>query len=202
VSKADQPTVRAVLKYAEQLRQRASRECLLDPYADPYAPSEAAARKVFQGLAAQIRRRAADAGIERPEEEIAGEAATAAIQELASRVVMRERETRHQREAAQRAERRHARRQRQARAEEQARLAGITLGDRLDRAMRDIEMLSEVRATALDADRITRSREQGLPSLPRPADRYQTLLQDARELVFRLEEELDHARRRKLKEPA
>ena len=166
MSKPETPTVKAVLRYAEQLRERANRERLADPYADPYAPSEAAARKVFQSLAAQVRDRVTREGVEAEEHEVVGEAANAAIQELASRVVMRERETRMQREAAQRAERRHARRQRQARAEEQARLAGITLGDRLDRVMREIELLSEVRATALDADRITGSRERALPFPP------------------------------------
>jgi hypothetical protein len=195
-------TVRAVLAYAEQLRSRAQREYTLDPYADPYAPSEAAARKVYQAAIATVRLNDRARGIERTERERVHEAAMTAQRELASRVVLQERETRHQRETAVRSEKRHARRQRLDRADHQAAIAQMSLGIRLDRVLQALDLLSEARTQALNEDRVTGSPDRGgLPAFPRPSDRYSALREAARDLVFHLEEELAHARRREIREP-
>jgi hypothetical protein len=201
MNKQELPTVKAVLAYAEQLRGRAERDRLADPYADPYAPSVAAARKVYQAAAATVRRNDEAAGLERPAEEQNAEAATMAQAELASRVVLNERETRRQREETHRSERRHARRQRIDRANRQAAQAGLSLGTRLDRVIAGLGLLSEISCAPLDSDRITGSPDRSRPpSGPRSRDRYTHLLGDVQELVFRLEEELSQARRREIRE--
>lgn len=201
---AELRTVRAVLAYAEQLRNRAQRERDLDPYADPYSPSEGAARKVYQAALALVRRNDQADRIERTDEERADVAAGVALRELAARVVLQERATKEANVVSDRAEKRHARRQRQERAERQAAMAGLSLGTRLDRAVNALALLSETPAQSFSEEGVITSTKErsGPPRQALPPDRYSTLLADARHLVHRLEEELDHARRRTLKETA
>lgn len=61
---AKPPTVKAVVLYAAQLRLEAEREIISDPYACPYRPTEAAARKLSNRLGPEaaidhLRKRAA-----------------------------------------------------------------------------------------------------------------------------------------------
>jgi hypothetical protein len=204
---AELATVRSVIAYAAQLRARAATARVEgDPYVEPYSPSEASARKVYQAEAALSRRldsaaRANEDYVPRSIEELQDEAAKRAINILAGRVAMHERETRQHREQAERAERRHARRQRVDRAEMQAALAQLSLGKRLDDVLRELNNLSEAPTWDWQADRISGSPERSTPpASPLPPDRYSRLRDDARDLVFRLEEELSHVRRREIRE--
>ena len=204
---AELATVRSVIAYAAQLRTRAATARVEgDPYVEPYSPSEASARKVYQSEAALSRRLDASARadvdyVPRSIEELQDEAARRAINILAGRAAMHEHETRLHRDRAERAERRHARRQRMDRAEEQAALAELSLGQRLDDVLRELNKLSEAPTQDWQADRISGSPDRSTaPASPLPLDRYSRLREDARDLVFRLEEELGHVRRREIRE--
>jgi len=185
-------SVQDVLTYAETLRARRVRDLERDPWADPYAPSAAAARKVYQDALLHARRQ----GL--PEPELPDHAAVAALRVLATRAVSREQEQREQRERASRAEARHARRQRHDHLEVATVRASLSLGARLDEALRGLLMVSEA-PTQATGERPGSPSDRARPPGPTlPADRYSLLLREAERTVTRAEEELAHARRREI----
>lgn len=109
---AERPTIKAVVAYAQTLRQRAETQKVRDPWAKPYEPSEAVARK----LCVQ-------------------HGPDGALQILALRASMAEKDYREEAEIAKRSLERHKRRtQHTDRAREQQR-HGMTAGQRIDNAL-------------------------------------------------------------------
>jgi hypothetical protein len=195
-------TIAAVTAYAAELRRRAEAARLRDPYASPYSPTDAAASKVFSDELAAIRRvdqqLLADGELEAIDDaDQRHRAAVAARGVLARRVAAREHEQAKEDEQARRARARHQRRQRKAQAEREADRAGRTLGARLDDALRELQVASEVPASRLDPDRALSGKGSQESRAPVPIrDAHSQRLQDARHLVFSLEEEAARARRR------
>lgn len=168
----DNATVKAVLAYAGQLRDRADAAQLLDPHVELYRPSNDAARKVSQQFG--------------PAE---------ALRVLARRA--REAELRSE-EANERAKQGHLRlvsHQLAAAGARDAELAQLSLGQRLDVALLGLSTTSEVSAVRLDSEPVSGSR--GGSALPFRRRREVELLEgDAVHLVERCERELARSRRR------
>jgi hypothetical protein len=124
-------------------------------------------------------------------------AAVAARGVLARRTAEREREQAEEEEEARRARVRHQRRQRKGASRARSRPRRRTLGARLDDALRELQVASEVPASRLDPDRSLSGKGSAESRAPVPIrDAHTRHLQDARRLVFNLEEEAARARRR------
>jgi hypothetical protein len=172
-------TVKAVLRYAETLRERAARARAADPYADPYEPSLGHARNLCT--------QHGPAG---------------ALRELASRA--RAHELRQQ-EGAARAARAHSElvaHQLVGAGERDAERAHMTLGERLDAALVGLELLSQTAAAPLDSDVISSSKPGHVVLLGRLDLDRERLEGDVRGLVARAERMVESTRRRLLEEEA
>jgi hypothetical protein len=171
-------TVAAVLKYARELRERASRARVRDPYAKPYEITDAA-RKVSQQFGP-----------------------AKALEVIATRA--RSHELRiHEGEA--RAVRAHSELvavQMVAKGERTAEQAAASLGERLDVALLAIGMCSETPAARLDGDRITGSKTPDRVWTGRRRLERDAILGDAEHLVRRAERLVESTRRRMVEEQA
>lgn len=176
----DTPTLKAVLKYAAELRQTAEQARNGDPNADLYAPSEAAARKVCQEACNRYGKE------EGPAE---------ALRVLASRARLRELEVEEAGARASQARSVHLRHRVIAAGERDAELSRMSLGARLDQALLGLKVLSEVSAVRLDGDRVKGGDKSRMPRLNGRLER-DTLLADATVVVCRVERALEQARRR------
>lgn len=169
----DTPTVKAVLVYAAQLRERADAAKIRDPHVELYRPSNDAARKVSQQFG--------------PEQALVVLATRARKVEL--RYEEAESFSGEGRERLQRL-------QLVAAGERGVDRERLTLGQRLDVAMLGLKLSSEVSAVQFDADPVS----GGKPSSGAPVSRRDKQLDDAmfdaRRAVERLERELDGTRRR------
>lgn len=171
----DKPTVRAVVAYAEQLRAQADRKIAADPWADPYRPSEAAARKLAQrrtnerirNLVADHRAGAiTDATLEDQLAEAPHVGAQAALDELAARAADQEAAERAQRERSERSLKRLQRHRAQDYRDQAARQRGFSPGQRLDHALAQLAVVSDLPASRLDGDRV-----HGGDTRPIPVDK-------------------------------
>jgi hypothetical protein len=169
----DTPTVKAVLVYAAQLRERADAARLRDPHIEPYRPSNDAARKVSQKLG--------------PE---------AALTELAKRAWLAEQRYEEGDEVAAAGRERLVRLQLVAAGERGAERERLTLGQRLDVAMLGLKLSSDVSAVQFDADPVSGGKPSGGAPLSRRDRQLEDALYDVRRAVERLERELDGTRRR------
>jgi hypothetical protein len=172
--------LKAVLKYAAELRHAAEQARAGDPNMDLYAPSEAAARKVCQEA---CNRYGKDDG---PAE---------ALRTLASRARLRELEVEESHLRASQARSVHLRHRLVASGERDAELSRMSLGARLDQALLGLRVLSEVSAVRLDGDRVKGGERNGLPRLIRKLER-DTFVAEAEMLLRRVEQALDQAKRR------
>lgn len=119
-------TVKAVIAYAEQCRVAADRLMAGDPYARPYYPTTAAARR----LSSQVG----------PEQ---------AIVVLRQRSALRDHDMREEAVQAQRALARHARRQSRARKERDAERSGLSAAKRIEMALNRACMISDASVPAI-----------------------------------------------------
>lgn len=141
-------TLNAVLEYARQLNLRADVATARDPYADPYRPTEAAAKRVFYHHFAEVRRRdAADPEIETPDE-IAqrAEASHLALGTLAGRAWEKQCAKQEADQVSKRSLERLQRRQRDTDRDRDQRRRGLTIGQRLDEALAAFSVVSSVNA--------------------------------------------------------
>lgn len=155
----DKPTVKAVVAYAEQLRIQADRKVAADPWADPYRPSEAAARKLAQRRTNERIREITAMHLTDDERELLlGDAphfgAQAALDELAARAAEQEAAERAQRERSERSLKRLQRHRAQDHRDQAARQRGLSPGQRLDHALARLAVVSDLPASRLDGDRV------------------------------------------------
>lgn len=138
-------TLRAVLDYQKKLELRAELQIARNPYAKPYSPKEEAAKRLFYGHLATIKRRDTEAimaaqvaGEPVPIiDDLAqrGEAAALAVQTLAGRARVREREQQQEDQRSVRSLERLQRDRARAERDRQQQRNGLTVGQRLDRAL-------------------------------------------------------------------
>lgn len=165
-------TVKAVLQEAQRLRDRAVKERQADPWARPYDPSDAAARTLSQAV-----------GPER------------AILTLRERADDAREEYREQCEQSERARKRHVRRMRLHEAEQRQRRSGMSPGARLDECLAGLVLLSESKASQMDASPISQGKaEDRIP--PKGGDRFGSARQEALLLIAKLEDKLSEGKRR------
>lgn len=144
MSEKSQITVKAVLAEAQRLRERAERIRRNDPWAKPYDPSDAVARKLSQQHGPQH-----------------------AIEVMNTRAADVDEEYRLQCERSERAARRHRRHLDLVESARRAKLSGLSIGQRLDRALRGLGAATSVPAAALDAPKV----HGGTPDRsPRPVE--------------------------------
>lgn len=123
---AEQPTLKAVLAYAQTLHQRGESQKARDPWAKPYQPTEAAARRLNSEVGS-----------------------ARALEVLASRAAMADRGYREEAEIAKHSLERHKRRtQKTDRGREQER-QGMTPGQRIDRALAAFSVVPAVGAAQI-----------------------------------------------------
>jgi hypothetical protein len=151
-------TLNAVIEYARTLNLRADLAAARDPYADPYRPTEAAAKRVFYHHLAAIR----DAESEQDEVTQRSEAAKLALNTIAGRARDKEREHQENELVSKRSLERHQRRQREAARDRDARRRGLTAGQRLDRALAQFSVIGSVGAAQIGWS--TPGSEQPLPA--------------------------------------
>ncbi len=120
------PTVRAVVAYAAKLRAEGDREAIVDPYASPYRPSEASARKLNTRMGSQ-----------------------AALDYLQQRAAMHGKEVREDAVKSQWTMERHHRRQKQWRQKRAILTAGLSLGQRTDRLLNELRVCASPKAASL-----------------------------------------------------
>jgi hypothetical protein len=120
---AEKPTIKAVLAYAQTLRQRGGLQIAKDPWAKPYQPSEAVARKLC-----------VQHGPDR------------ALEILAMRASMADKEYREEAEIAKRSLERHKRRTQHSDRDREQQKLGLTAGQRLDRALAAFSVVPAVSA--------------------------------------------------------
>lgn len=168
-------TVRGVLAYAAQLRQRADTAKLKDPHVELYRPSNDAARKVSQehGPAEALRILATRARTA----ELRNEEADERGHESRARLVTH---------------------QLVARGERDVERARLTLGARLDAAMQVINLVSDVSAVQFDADRVSHGGAESAAPKSRRDRQRDDAVYDVRRAVERLEREAESTRRRLL----
>lgn len=157
-------TLNAVLEYARTLNLRADIAVARDPYADPYRPTEGAAKRVFYHHYAEIRRRDdANPEITQPDE-IAqrSEAAQLSLQTLAGRIREKERGKQQDDQISKRSLERHQRRQREAAKDREQRRRGLTIGQRLDGALAAFSVVGSTSAAQIGWS--TPGGERGLPA--------------------------------------
>lgn len=163
-------TLNAVLAYARQLAQNADRAMAADPYAKPYRPSEAAAKRCYYLHLAEVKRRDLDHMdglspeiVEIVEQAHIAEAATAALQTLAGRARKQEREKAEDDETSKRSLARLQRRRREAERDREQSRQGLSIGQRLDRALARFSVVPSV--SAVEVGWSTPSSESsGLPA--------------------------------------
>lgn len=193
------PTVRAVVEYATKLRAEAERQMRADPYARPYYPTTAAARKLYQRM---VNDELGKLGPHPTAEEIdqaQGRAGQRALEHLARKAVERQREHREEENAAAAARKRLVRRQREAQRDREAMRMGLTLGQRLDQALAKLGAIPAPAGTGFDG-RVAGSDTHD--PLRFPGDPAARARAKAREAVRFAEEELEDARRRRLEHEA
>lgn len=122
----EQPTIKAVLAYAQTLRQRGETQKLRDSWAKPYQPSEATARK----LCSQ-------------------HGAAEALQVLATRAALADREYREEAEVAKFSLERHKRRAQKTDREREQQRQGLTPGQRVDKALAAFSVVPAVGAAQI-----------------------------------------------------
>jgi hypothetical protein len=172
-------TVKAVVRYATTLTERASRARTADPYAEPYEVSAKTARN----LCAQM-------------------GPAKALQELARRATAHELRQRDGQERAARAASELAAHQLVAAGERDAQLAQLSLGQRLDVALLGLGMLSETSAAPMDGDRISGQKPGHVVLAGRLSMERERLLADVAGLVARVERAAESGRRRLVEEEA
>jgi hypothetical protein len=190
----ERATLKAVIAYSEQLSMRAHRQMAGDPYAKPYYPTTAAARKVYHDHLAGIRRGDTDdteADLEETEQEHL--AAERALATLRMRVVLRERESDGEIKEADRALKRLQKNKRRAELDRDAQRAGMSVGQRIDRALNALACVA-----APGAAQIGSSTGAGDPRVM-PSDHGDPAGEAAyvaRQAMRKVEELLDRARAR------
>jgi hypothetical protein len=172
-------TVKAVLRYATTLNERAARARTADIYADPYEVSAKTARN----LCAQ-------------------HGPAKALQELARRATAHELRQRDGQERAARAASEHAAHQLVAAGEREAQLAQLSLGQRLDVALIGLGVMSQTAAASIDGDPVSGSKAGHVVLAGRLDLDVQRLCEDALGLVRRVERTLESSRRRLVEEEA
>jgi len=160
------PTVAAVVVYAAKLRAAGDHLPAVDPYAHPYRPTEAAARKLSQRLGA-------------------GEA----IAHLARRALLVRAERAEGDELSARAAGRHERHRRQGDKDADRARAARSLGRRLDMALAALETVSTAPVGRITGDTIHGGERSGDP--PRSEDPGRRARQTATLAVRSVEQELD-----------
>lgn len=138
-------TLKAVLAYQQTLQLRAAIAKARNPWADPYVPTEEAAKRLFYLRLTEVRRRdelatqeAEQAETPVPEftdEQQRDQAAHLAVETLASRAREVEREQQEADRVANRSLERLQRRRREAERDRQQKRNELTVGQRLDRAL-------------------------------------------------------------------
>ena len=178
--KPSEVTVKAVLKYAATLRERAQRARIHDPFAEPYEITDAAARKVSQQLGpaaalTELARRAK--AHELREAEKGARAAYARSEHLAHQLVFK--------------------------GEREASASVLSLEQRLAIVRREASLLSETSAARLDADRV-RGGERASVLMSRRRERFEdtvaSLEDEVERLVGRWERLVESTRRRLVEE--
>lgn len=170
MKRESETTLNAVLAYARQLAANADRAMAGDPYAKPYRPSEAAAKRCYYLHLAEVRRRDADhmGGlspelVEIVEAQQIAEAATSALQSLAGRARKQEREKAEDDETSKRSLARLQRRRREAERDRDQSRQGLSIGQRLDRALARFSAVSSVGAAQVGWSTPS-SESSGLPT--------------------------------------
>lgn len=167
-ARAKLPTVQAVVAEARRICRDAQQKLAADPYARPYVPSDQVAYKLSQQY-----------GPDR------------AILMLRQRERDRRERQAEQDEISDRAERRRERRQRVAKRDRDAELAGLTPGQRLDRALVHLSTLQSAPAARIDPSPVTDGgggKDNGNP-VPKL---YDDTAGHARRRVERLVQDLEH----------
>jgi hypothetical protein len=172
-------SVKAVVRYAQTLRERAARARVADPYADPYEPSLGHARNLCtqHGPAEALRRLAAAARTHELRHQEGAERAARAAAELAAHQLIQA-------------------------GERDAQLAQLSLGQRLDVALLGLGMLSETSAAPMDGDRISGQKPGHVVLAGRLSMERERLLADVAGLVARVERAAESGRRRLVEEEA
>lgn len=152
-AKIDRPTTRAVVKYADELRAAAERQMARDPYAKPYYPTTAAARQLVKRIANQIERETRGALADQPEADVEAAVAEAralaperAIEHLRRRAATADGEHRRATAESDRSLQRLQRRKAQHARDVAALRAGLTLGQRIDRALDGLKVVAAASA--------------------------------------------------------
>jgi hypothetical protein len=168
----DAITVAAVREYARDLCHQAELARARDPFADPYAPSRDTAEKLSRQLGP-----------------------AAALTELARRARSRELVAEEQGARASASRRAHQVHQLKAVGERVAESSRLSLGERLDRALAGLRMLSEAPTGRLDAEPVKGGDgAAGVPWLD--SNVAAAVREDAKRVVERAERELEGSRRR------
>ncbi len=219
---ASKPTVRAVVAYAEQLREEAVRRAAKDPWTEPYRPTEAAARKLTQRLTnqriADLARRFDAGEFTTPTgdldhdtyNELVDDAphhgAAAAIAELTRRAAEQLGAERAARERSERAALRLRKHHDQDARDQAARRKGMSPGQRIDIALANLHCVTDVSASRLDGDRVSGSTEQPLPvdsdGYAHLEDAFTIARRKVLALADELEQLLDGERRRNVRTAA
>ena len=168
---AEQPTIKAVLAYAQTLRQRGESQRARDPWAKPYEPSEATARKLCTQHG--------------PAE---------ALQILAGRAASAEREYREEAEIARFSLERHKRRVQKTDRDREQQRQELTVGQRLDKALAAFSVIPAVGAAQIGWS--TKGSEK--PGLTKHGDPSGEAHYIARKAVREVEQLLDRHQRRDL----
>lgn len=195
---ADKPkTVAAVVAYADVLRRRAMRVLApdsteYDPYAKPYYPTTAAARKLCERA---TREETAKLGPNPTDDQLTAARAAgaqAALEEMAWRAGRAD--TKRQEEERNTTEARHrlAARHRRATRDREVQLGALTPGQRIDRALAALATVSAAPGTGFDT-RISGTQDYLVIGHGDPTEKAKAIARDA---VRGVEAELEAARRR------
>lgn len=195
------PTIKAALKYGDDLRAAAMRLTAEDVYAKPWYPTTHGIRKLVQRCTNQRRGDAIAAGLaddQVKQAELMGP--SDAITYMAGKWINSITAHKEQTQLSERAQARHARRQRQAIRDREALLQNLSPGQRIDKAIAELSTVGAVKAQVLDPDKVhgttTNPDADGMPKGPGdPAARAKHL---AHQAVREIENERDNAVRRRV----
>lgn len=198
-AQAKSPTVKTVVAHAATLQAATHRLMQKDPFAAPWYPTDASARKRYQRELNRLReQRGIDADMEPVDEtELEAEAARRAIAAMDQRAARDFIEYKEGEDQAAERRRIHRHGQRVAAEERDAEREGLSPGQRIDAALAELSVVCNApQATAFDAPVVSGTGGGGLPELRKPGDPAGAARHRVIETVRFVEEQAEEARRR------
>jgi hypothetical protein len=184
------PTVKAAVTFAAQLRTKAEQERARDPYASPYNPSEASARKLVHRMAQKATLELPVTATPEDLEAAKASGPARAIAYMTLRARQHGGDYAEQQAISERSEQRHKRRQEQHHKVRDRERSRLTAGQRIDGVIARLQTVASVSASQLGRDAPASERDMTPMWCVDASQKAQSIALKAVRELERLEDEL------------